>query len=108
MVETHDLHAILPRAALFARWRDAGLRLLSVSIRGDQFFPAHEMRAFAEAGRAAGVAHTHLEYASPHGHLGCVADTAPFAGLLRSLLDDTLPAVPLPPDPLAAGEASHA
>ncbi|MBB5233281.1 alpha/beta fold hydrolase [Deinococcus budaensis] len=109
VVETHDLHAVLPRAELFSRWRDAGLRLLTVNIRGDQFFPAHEMRAFAGAGRAAGVAHTHLEYDSPHGHLGCVADTAPFAGLLRSLLDDTLPAGPLPPDPpLAAGEASHA
>jgi len=108
VVQTHDLHAVLPRSELFVRWRGAGLRLLSVNILGDQFFPAHEMRAFAEAGRAAGLAHTHLEYASPHGHLGCVADTAPFAGLLRSLLDDTLPAAPLPPDPLAAGDAPHA
>ncbi|GAA5512684.1 bifunctional methionine biosynthesis protein MetXA/MetW [Deinococcus carri] len=113
VVETHDLGSVLPRADLFARWRAAGLRLLSVNIHGDQFFPVAEMRAFAGASRAAGVAHTHFEYASPHGHLACVADTAPFAGLLRALLEDTLPAVPLPPDPLSAdpistGEATHA
>jgi homoserine O-acetyltransferase len=108
VVETHDLYTVSSRADLFARWRGVGLRLLTVNLRGDQFFPAAEMRAFAGAGRAAGVAHTHLEYDSPHGHLGCVTDTAPFAGLLRSLLEDTLPAVPLPPEPLAAGDTSHA
>ncbi|GAA5532826.1 alpha/beta fold hydrolase [Deinococcus aluminii] len=108
VVETHDLCDILPRTELFARWRDVGLRLLTVNIRGDQFFPAAEMRAFSGASRVAGVAHTHLEYDSAHGHLGCVADTAPFAGLLRALLDDALPAVPLPPEPLQTGEVSHA
>ncbi|MEF2278769.1 alpha/beta fold hydrolase [Deinococcus sp. YIM 134068] len=108
VVETHDLDEVAPRAELFTRWRDMGLRLLTVNIRGDQFFPSHEMRAFSEVSRAAGVAHTHLEYDSAHGHLGCVADTAPFAPLLRGLLDDTLPAVPPPPDPLAAGDVPHA
>ncbi|EYB67929.1 homoserine O-acetyltransferase [Deinococcus phoenicis] len=118
VVETHDLCAAQPhpeqaragqpRAELFARWRDVGLRLLTVNIRGDQFFPAAEMRAFAGASQAAGAAHTHLEYDSVHGHLACVADTAPFAGLLRALLDDALPAVSRPPDPLSAGEPSHA
>lgn len=106
VVETHDLQAILPQEELFARWRDAGLRLLTVNIRGDQFFPAAEMRAFAGASRAAGVTHTHFEYDSAHGHLACVADTAPFAGLLRALLGDALPAVL--PQPLQPGEASHA
>lgn len=108
VVQTHDLHAVAPRPELFARWRDAGLRLLTVNIRGDGFFPAHEMRAFAEASRAAGVAHTHLEYDSACGHLGCVQDTAPFAGLLRGLLDDTLPAAAPPPDLAGAGEVPHA
>lgn len=108
VVETHDLSAVAPRAELFARWRDAGLRLLTVNIRGDQFFPSAEMRAFAGASRAAGVAHTHLEFHSEQGHLACVTHTAPFAGTLRALLDDTLPAVPPPPDPLLSGEATHA
>lgn len=108
VVQTHDLHAVAPRPELFARWRDAGLRLLTVNIRGDQFFPAHEMRAFADASRAAGVAHTHFEYDSLWGHLGCVQDTAAFAGLLRGLLDDTLSAAVPPPDLAGAGEVPHA
>ncbi|MPY65309.1 alpha/beta fold hydrolase [Deinococcus sp. SDU3-2] len=108
VVQTHDLHDVAPRPELFARWRDAGLRLLTVNLRGDQFFPAHEMRAFAEAGRAAGVAHTHFEYDSAWGHLGCVQETAPFAGLLRCLLDDTLPAALPLPDLAGAGEVPHA
>ena len=108
VVQTHDLQAIWPREELFARWRSAGLRLLTVNIRGDRFFPAAEMRAFAGASRAAGVAHTHFEYDSAHGHLACVADTVPFAGLLRALLGDALPTVSLPPGPLQSGETPHA
>ncbi len=108
VVQTHDLGAVLPRDELFARWRDTRLRLLTVNIRGDQFFPAAEMRAFAEASRAAGVTHTHFEYDSAQGHLACVADTAPFAGLLRALLDDALPEAPLPPERLSQGEAPRA
>ncbi|MCP2013903.1 homoserine O-acetyltransferase [Deinococcus sp. HSC-46F16] len=108
VVQTHDLHAVAPRPELFTRWRDAGVRLLTVNIRGDQFFPAHEMRAFADASRAAGVAHTHFDYDSDWGHLGCVQDTAALAGLLRGLLDDTLPAAVPPPDLAGAGEVPHA
>lgn len=108
VVETHDLFAVAPRPELFARWRNAGLRLLTVNVRGDLFFPAAEMRAFAGASRAAGVAHTHLEFDSGQGHLGCVADTAPFAPLLRALLEDTLPSVPLPHEPLGNGDVPHA
>ncbi|WP_216318424.1 alpha/beta fold hydrolase [Deinococcus aestuarii] len=108
VVETHDLNEVAPRPDLFARWRNAGLRLLTVNIRGDLFFPSAEMRTFAEASRAAGVPHTHLEFDSAHGHLGCVADTAPFAPLLRGLLEDTLPLVPLPPEPLGTGDVPHA
>lgn len=108
VVQAHDLHAVAPRPELFTRWRDAGLRLLTVNIRGDGFFPACEMRTFADAGRAAGVAHTHFEYDSAWGHLGCVQDTAAFAGLLRGLLDDTLPAALPLPDLAGAGEVPHA
>ena len=92
VVVTHDLYAVLPEADLLAQWRSTGLRLLTVNIRGDQFFPAAEMRALAAATRAAGVTHTHLEFDSPDGHLGCVTDTAPFAAGLRALLEDQLPA----------------
>ncbi|WP_027461119.1 alpha/beta fold hydrolase [Deinococcus murrayi] len=108
VVGTHDLAEVTPYPELFARWRGAGLRLLTVNIRGDGFFPAREMRAFADASRAAGVAHTHFEYSSVWGHLACVQDTAPFAGLLRGLLEDTLPAAAPPPDLAAAGEVPHA
>ncbi|UQN08342.1 alpha/beta fold hydrolase [Deinococcus sp. QL22] len=86
VVQTHRM----PGQAqdLFARWQESGLRLLTVNISGDQFFPAAEMRTFAGASHIAGVAHQHLEYASACGHLGCVQDTLPFAAALRDLLHD--------------------
>ncbi|PNY82173.1 alpha/beta fold hydrolase [Deinococcus koreensis] len=87
VVLTHDLEAICPPDVLFAHWRRSGLRLLSVNIHGDGFFPAAEMRAFAAQSVAAGVGHTHLEFDSPHGHLGCIMDTHAFAEPLRALLD---------------------
>lgn len=87
VVLTHDLAAICPPEALFALWQRSGLQLLTVNIRGDQFFPAAEMRAFAAQSAAAGAAHTHLEFDSPHGHLGCIMDTRAFAEPLRGLLE---------------------
>lgn len=86
LVGTHRLAEVAPHADLFARWAGCGLRLLTVNVSVDQFFPAAEMRAFAQASAAAGVDHTHLEFASEQGHLGCVNDTAAFAPLLRELL----------------------
>ncbi|GGM01110.1 alpha/beta fold hydrolase [Deinococcus aerophilus] len=87
LVETHDLAGVAPHGELFARWVGAGLRLLTVNVGVDQFFPAAEMRAFAHASAAAGVNHTHLEFASEWGHLGCVLDTGAFAAPLRALLE---------------------
>ncbi|MDV6373479.1 alpha/beta fold hydrolase [Deinococcus arenicola] len=95
LVGTHDLAAVAPYPELFARWAASGLQLLTANIAVDQFFPAAEMRAFAQASAAAGVNHTHLEFASAQGHLGCVNDTAAFAQQVRALLD--APAGPLLP-----------
>lgn len=87
VVQTHRLGQ--PQD-LFARWQKAGFRLLTVNITGDQFFPAAEMRVFAQTSQAAEVAHHHLEYASACGHLGCLQDTSPFAAALHDLLHDQL------------------
>lgn len=95
LVGTHDLAAVAPHPELFARWAESGLQLLTANIAVDQFFPAAEMRAFAQASAAAGVRHTHLEFASAQGHLGCVSDTPAFAQQVRALLDT--PAAPLLP-----------
>ncbi|MDB5044921.1 MAG: Homoserine O-acetyltransferase [Deinococcus sp.] len=88
VVQTHQLTGLAHSPELFARWQGAGLRLLTVNISGDQFFPAAEMRTFAQTSRASGVAHHHLEYPSAYGHLGCVQDTQPFAAALSDLLHD--------------------
>lgn len=103
VVLTHDLSRICPPDRLYARWRDTGLTLLTANVTVDQFFPAAEMRAFAQESRAAGVAHTHVEFASPNGHLGCIMDTSAFAGALRALLESSRPPVVSPE--VAAGEA---
>ena len=87
---------------LCRHWREQGTRLLSVNVRGDQFFPAAEMRDFAAQTQAAGVAHTHLEFDSPRGHLGGLTDTAAFEDALRDLMDTA----PLPPA-LDAAEVRH-
>ncbi len=86
-VATHDLAQVAPPEELFARWRAADLRLLSVNVRGDQFFPVGDMRAFAAAGQAAGVQHTHEEFDSEIGHLACVFEPERFAGALRALVE---------------------
>jgi homoserine O-acetyltransferase len=86
VVQTHGLPE--QTQDLFARWKNSGLRLLTVNISGDQFFPAAEMRTFAQTSQAAEVSHRHLEYPSACGHLGCVQDTLPFADALRELLHD--------------------
>ncbi|TSA80100.1 alpha/beta fold hydrolase [Deinococcus detaillensis] len=94
LIETHNLAAVAPSSELFARWAGSGLRLLTVNIAVDQFFPAAEMRAFAQASAGAGVNHTHMEFASSQGHLGCVNGTAAFAVQLQALLNT--PVTPLP------------
>ena len=86
VVATHDLGAVAPQSALFARWRASGLRLLSANVLGDGFFPSREMADFAEASRSAGVDHRHIEYASVEGHLGGLSDTRAFEDALRELL----------------------
>jgi homoserine O-acetyltransferase len=91
LVGTHNLSSIAPHPQLFARWIGAGLNLLTVNIAVDQFFPAAEMRAFAQESASEGVAHTHLEFDSVQGHLGCVNDTAAFAAQLQALLDTSIP-----------------
>lgn len=101
-VQTHDLREVAPLDDLCRRWREHGTRLLSVNVRGDQFFPAAEMRDFAAQTRAAGVAHTHLEFDSPRGHLGALTDTDAFADALRDLLGTA----PMPPA-LDAAEVRH-
>ncbi|MFC4637248.1 alpha/beta fold hydrolase [Deinococcus hohokamensis] len=93
-VATHNLESVAPQDELFARWRTSGLRLLSVNVTVDQFFPVAEMRQFAQAARAAGVDHTHVEFDSPYGHLGALQDTGQFSAPLRALLE--APAVTLP------------
>ncbi len=95
LVNTHDLTAVAPHPDLFARWAASGLQLLTVNIAVDQFFPAAEMRAFAQGSVAAGVSHTHLEFSSVQGHLGCVNATADFAAHVRDLLGT--PRTPLRP-----------
>lgn len=87
VVTTHDLAVVAPAAELGARWQEAGLQVLTVNILGDLFFPAAEMRAFAEATRSAGAAHQHLEFSTVRGHMGCLLDTAQFAGALKDLLN---------------------
>ncbi|MGM9323108.1 alpha/beta fold hydrolase, partial [Deinococcus aquaticus] len=101
-VQTHDLLEVAPLDDLCRRWREHGTRLLSVNVRGDQFFPAAEMRDFAAQTRAAGVAHTHLEFDSPRGHLGGLTDTAAFEDALRDLLSTA----PMPPA-LDTAEVHH-
>ncbi|ADV68177.1 alpha/beta fold hydrolase [Deinococcus maricopensis] len=86
VVGTHDLRCIAPPEALFERWRAHGTRLLSVNVLSDLFFPASEMRAFARAAAAAGVAHTHVEVDSDLGHLACLHEPEKFAPHLRALL----------------------
>ncbi|UBV41634.1 alpha/beta fold hydrolase [Deinococcus taeanensis] len=86
-VQTHDITAICPPGALHQQWREHGTRLLSVNVRGDQFFPAAEMRDFAAQAQAAGVTFNHLEFDSPRGHLGGLADTDAFEAPLRALLE---------------------
>lgn len=102
VVATHDLGAVTSQSELFSRWVESGLRLLTANIQGDQFFPAAEMRAFAQDSRAAGVQHQHVEFSSPSGHLGCVLDTRKFAPALSALLTDSMDAVP------ETVEATHA
>lgn len=104
LVGTHQLAGVAPHAELFARWAACGTRLLTVNVAVDQFFPAAEMRAFAQASAAAGVDHTHLEFVSGQGHLGCVNDTAAFAPLLRELLAAP---VPLPPPAAPSGRVTQ-
>ncbi|NTX99791.1 alpha/beta fold hydrolase [Deinococcus sp. JMULE3] len=101
-VQTHDLLEVAPLDDLCRRWRDLGTRLLSVNVRGDQFFPAAEMREFAARTQEAGVAHTHLEFDSPRGHLGGLTDTAAFEDALRDLLGTA----PIPPA-LDVAEVRH-
>ncbi|AFZ67517.1 alpha/beta fold hydrolase [Deinococcus peraridilitoris] len=88
LVTTHDLRAVAPPAELARRWQEAQVRLLTVNVRGDQFFPCAEMRDFAQVTREAGARHTHLEIESEQGHLACVNETALFAPALRALLQD--------------------
>lgn len=88
LVVSHDLRRVAPHEALFRRWRQTGLRLLSANVRGDQFFPVAEMRAFAAQSGAAGVDHTHLEFDSEIGHLACVFEPQRFAEALRRLMDE--------------------
>lgn len=87
VVATHDVRQVLPPEELASRWRRHGVRVLSVNILGDQFFPAGEMRAFSNVTRACGALHEHVEIRSELGHLGCVTDTALFAPHVQALLD---------------------
>ncbi|WP_012693559.1 alpha/beta fold hydrolase [Deinococcus deserti] len=91
LVATHDLEQVAPTPQLFERWRETGLQLLSVNVTVDQFFPVAEMRRFALASQAAGVAHTHVEFDSPYGHLGCLQDIPRYAHHLQALLDSPSP-----------------
>ncbi|GHF49221.1 hypothetical protein GCM10017781_27110 [Deinococcus metalli] len=102
-VLTHDLAQVGAADELYRRWRAGGLHLLTANVTVDQFFPAAEMRAFAEASRAAGVAHTHVEFPSPNGHLGCIMDTHAFAAPLRALLATPQPRAA--PAGVGSGEA---
>lgn len=88
VVATHDLSAVAPHEQLFQRWNDTGLKLLTVNILGDLFFPVAEMRAFHAASVRAGAAHEHVEFHANAGHLGCVMETHHFAPALRALLTD--------------------
>lgn len=85
-VATHDLREVAPLADLAERWRDDGLRLLTVNVRGDLFFPVGEARALRDLTRAAGADHEHVEIESVLGHLACVAETRAFAPHLAALL----------------------
>lgn len=87
VIQTHDIAEVAPHAELFQRWKETRLKLLSVNILGDQFFPAAVMRNFAQASAGAGVNHEHFEYQSALGHLGCVNDTAPYVPALQRLLE---------------------
>lgn len=87
LVSTYDIAGIAAQNGLFTNWRSSGLNLLTVNVLGDQFFPAAEMREFAQASRAAGVSHMHVEVQSVLGHLAALMETEKFAPHLQALLE---------------------
>ncbi|UQN08530.1 alpha/beta fold hydrolase [Deinococcus sp. QL22] len=87
VVSSHDLSRVAPQEVLFERWRAHGTRLLSINIRGDLFFPASVMRAFAGDALRAGVDHTHVEIESELGHLACLQEPEKLAPHLKALLN---------------------
>ena len=86
-VTTHVLREVVPLEELARRWRTARLRLLTVNVRGDAFFPLAPTRALTEVTRRAGVPHTHIEFDSDLGHLACVEETWRFETALRLLMN---------------------
>ena len=91
LVSTYGPDQLAPQDTLFMNWRNTGLNLLTINVLGDQFFPAAEMREFAQASQAAGVNHTHVEVQSTLGHLAALMETGKFAPHVRALLEAAVP-----------------
>lgn len=85
-VARHDIFRHSPLEQITENWKAQGLKVLSVNILGDQFFPSAPMGDFARHMQQAGVKHQHLEIQCDLGHLGCVYETEKFEGALQELL----------------------
>ena len=85
---------------MFGGGRACLSQLLTVNVAVAQFFPAAEMRAFAQALAATGVDHTHLEFVSAQSRQGYVSDTAAFGAQMRPLLDAPATALQSVPEPV--------
>ncbi|MBB6098852.1 homoserine O-acetyltransferase [Deinobacterium chartae] len=86
MVCQHDLEVYRPLPETARMWAARGTRVLTVAVRGDQFFSAGHIRAFAGLLAHEGVSSAHLEVDSELGHLACVSETVLFEAAVRELL----------------------
>ncbi|GGJ51438.1 alpha/beta fold hydrolase [Deinococcus roseus] len=86
-VSRHDIFRHCPLEQITANWQRAGLKILSVNILSDQFFPSQPMKDFACQMQQSGIAHTHMEIQCKLGHLGCVFETQLFEGAIQKLLE---------------------
>ncbi|GEM47165.1 alpha/beta fold hydrolase [Deinococcus cellulosilyticus] len=86
-VSRYDIFKHCPLDRITRNWLEQGIRVLSVNILGDQFFPSRPMKVFAGHMQEAGVNHQHLEIECQLGHLGCVYETEKFERAIRELLD---------------------
>lgn len=85
-VSQYTVFETVERHELLETWRRLGVRLLSVNIRGDQFFPEKIMGNLAQETQSLGISHEHIEIDSEVGHLACIQETHRFADAIDRLL----------------------